>query len=583
MKPLTPKQNWLVGLLLVAATFIAYQPMWQAGFIWDDDGFLLNNPLIHRPNGLFHFWFTTSAPDYFPLTSTTLWLEWRLWGEKPLGYHLVNVLLHALSAVLWWRVLEKLRMPLPWLAAALFALHPVAVDSVAWITERKNTLSMFFFALSLLCYLKADAQRWYWLSLLAFLCALLSKTAPVMLPFVLLLCDWWRSEQKKFSQRELFRVAPFFLLSLALGLVTVWFQHHRAISGDASVVRADSLPTRIAGAGWAIWFYLFKALLPVNLSFVYPRWKIDTANPLVYAPALLVVAALLFFWLKRERWGKGWFFALAYFVLLLLPILGFLNIYFMRYSLVADRWNYFSIIAPMVLLAAGTGCIANHGGQSSLLVSKVLGGVLLLAFGLLTWEHSGTYQDPETLWRTTVARNPSSAMAWNCLGDAVLQNGKLEEAISYFEKSLAIDPGDPLVQNNLAAALLRRGQANKAIAVLENGLVHGPKNGEPQNNLAWLLATCPIDSIRDGRRAVELARDADKFSSGKNPMFVDTLAAAYAETGDFVKAIAAVERATKLADQQKSQGLVEMLQARIKLYRSGVPFRDETLMPDARK
>ena len=371
--------GWLWGLLLVGAVIIAYQPVWHAGFIWDDDTFFVNNPLIKQANGLYQFWFTTKAPDYFPLTSTTLWLEWRLWGMNPLGYHAVNVLLHALSTVLIWRVLARLKIPGAWLAAALFAVHPVNVESVAWITERKNTLAMLFYVMSLLFYLRfEDTNRWrlYGIALGSFVLALLSKTAVVPLPIVLLGLAWW--QRNRVSSRDVRLVLPFFGVAILMGLITVWFQSHIAIGSE--VVRADNIWSRLAVAGCAVWFYLYKALLPVNLIFVYPKWQIDATNLLSYVPGLLVLAVAVVLWHYRKGWGKAWLFGLGYFVVMLLPVLGFINIYFMRYSLVADHWQYFSIIGPIGLAAAGITWASGRLGKKNVFLVPAFSVILLLGF-----------------------------------------------------------------------------------------------------------------------------------------------------------------------------------------------------------
>ncbi|HZL99467.1 MAG TPA: O-GlcNAc transferase, partial [Planctomycetota bacterium] len=193
----TRRPPWLQGLALFLLTLAAYAPAARCGYVFDDDVFLTDNPLIHAADGLRGFWFSTAPSDYFPLTSTTLWLEWRLWGADPAGYHVVNVLLHAAGSVLLWRVLLRLRVPGAWIGAALFALHPVCVQSVAWITQRKNTLPLALSLLSLLAWLRSEdappgrrRPAAYAASLLAFLLALLSKTSVVTLPLVLLAGAW---------------------------------------------------------------------------------------------------------------------------------------------------------------------------------------------------------------------------------------------------------------------------------------------------------------------------------------------------------------------------------------------------------
>ena len=457
--------GWLWGLLLVGAVIIAYQPVWHAGFIWDDDNFLFNNPLIKQANGLYQFWFTTKAPDYFPLTSTTLWLEWRLWGTNPFGYHIVNVLLHALSAVLIWRVLARLKIPGAWLAAALFAVHPVNVESVAWITERKNTLAMLFYVTTFLFYLRfEDTNRWRWygIALGSFVLALLSKTAVAPLPIVLLGLAWWQRD--KISSRDVRLVLPFFGVAVLMGLITIWFQSHNAIGSE--VVRADSLWSRLAVAGCAVWFYLYKALLPVNLIFVYPKWQIDATNLLSYVPGLLVLALAAIFLRYRKGWGKAWLFGLGYFVVMLLPVLGFINIYFMQYSLVADHWQYFAIIGPIGLAAAGITWVAGRLGKKSVFLVPVFSVILLLILGVLTWRQTFNYSDAETLWKMTIARNPICWMAHDNLGNIFKEKGQIYEAVNQYQEAIRLNPDYAGAYYNRGIAYTKLGQYQLAIREL---------------------------------------------------------------------------------------------------------------------
>lgn len=473
--------GWLWGLLLVGAVIIAYQPVWHAGFIWDDDTFLVNNPLIKQANGLYQFWFTTKAPDYFPLTSTTLWLEWRLWGMNSLGYHAGNVLLHALSTVLIWRVLARLKIPGAWLAAALFAVHPVNVESVAWITERKNTLAMLFYITSLFFYLRfEDTDRWLWyvIALGSFVLALLSKTAVAPLPIVLLGLAWWQREM--ISSRDVKRTLPFFGVAVLLGLLTVWFQSHNAIGSE--VVRADNIWSRLAVAGWAAWFYLYKALLPVNLIFVYPKWQIDTTKLLSYVPGLLVLAVAVVLWHYRKEWGKAWLFGLGYFVVMLLPVLGFWDIYFMRYSLVADHWQYFSIIGPIGLAAAGISWASGRLAKKNAFLVPAFSLILFLVLGVLTWRQTCNYSDSETLWKMTIARNPVCWMAHDNLGNIFKEKGRIYEAVNQYQEAIRLNPDYAGAYYNRGIAYTKLGQYQLAIESYNEAIRRTPDNAFYYNN-----------------------------------------------------------------------------------------------------
>lgn len=471
--------------VIMLLTLLVYIPAMQAGFIWDDDMFLTRNPLIKAHDGLYRLWFTKEAPDYFPLVSTSLWLEWRLWGMNATGYHVVNIILHAINSVLILLVLRGLKVPGAWLAALIFAVHPVNVESVAWITERKNTQSMVFYLLAILSYLKFErneSKPWYFLSLGFFLFALLSKTSVVMLPVVLLGFAWW--QRGIITRTDLIRSVPFFILSLVLGLVTVWFQYDIGVD----IVRTDSFFVRFAGAGWAVWFYLYKALIPHELSFVYPQWDIDESLIVSYLPIILLLGCLLVFWRHRTSWGKPFLFGLGYYVATLFPVLGFLNIYFMKYSPVADHWQYISIIGLIALVVGVGRHLINQSGL--ILLKSALCGTLffICLLSVMTWKQQHIYVDDGTLWNDTLAKNPDAWMAHNNLGIVLDKQGRTEEAIAHFSNAVRIKPDYADAHFNLGLSLAEQGRFQKAIHHYSEALFIKPGYVNVHFNLAIALA-----------------------------------------------------------------------------------------------
>ena len=454
---------------VVLLTLVAYAPAMQAGFIWDDNLFLTENPLIKAKDGLYRFWFTTEPPDYFPLVSTSFWLEWRLWGKNPTGYHVVNIVFHAVSSILIWLVLRRLKVPGAWLAAVIFSVHPVNVETVGWITERKNTQPMLFYLVSILLYLSYERdghKRLYIFSIIAFLLALLSKTSVVMLPFVLLGCAWW--QRGLIERKDLIRVAPFFVLAAALGLVTVWFQYHVAIGDD--IVRTDTFLGRLAGAGWAVWFYLYKAVIPHNLSFVYPRWEIDASSPISYLPTIAVVVCFLTFWRYRQNWGRAFLFGFGYFVVTLFPVLGFFDINFMRFSFVTDHWQYFSI-PGVIALVVGLGVWLRDRWQRKLHWSFRAAAVAAVClFGFLTWKHSHAFKNPEALWRDTISKNPEAWLAQANLGSTLAARGKYDEAITHCYEALRMNPTHPWIHCALGTTLVGQRRFGEAISHFKEAL-----------------------------------------------------------------------------------------------------------------
>lgn len=608
------QQDWVLGLFLVVAVFLVYQQVWSAGFIWDDDAHLTRNPCIVGPLGFKEIW-TTSAATYYPLVLTSFWLQHAIWGLNPLPYHLVNIAMHAACSVLLWQGLWRLQVRGAWLGAALWALHPVQTESVAWITELKNTQSCLFYLLSILFYVKwfsaagenpkIRSSWWqYTFSLLCAMMAILSKSSTVMLPVVLGLCTWWlrgRCQKQKF-----WHLVPFFLIAAVASGWTIWEQKFH--SGALGVEWGQSGPERLVIAGKAIWFYLGKLIWPYPLIFIYPRWEINASRLWSYLPVLAAGGGLFVLWLNRKGSGRALFFACTYYLVLLVPLLGFFNVYFFRYSFVGDHFQYLASIGPLAL--AGTGLAAGwerlEKGRAFL--RPVLCGSLLLILGVMTWRQSRMYADDETLWLTTIEHNPACWMAYdnlsvdylharridesmvysmkaleikpdnfvaeNNLGTAFLQTEQIKEAISHYSRALELNPNYAEAHYNLGCVFQRTGQVADAIIHWQKALRINPQFTEAQTSLAWVLATSTAASLRDGVKAVELAERANQSSGGRNPMILGTLAAAYAEAGRFSEAIPAAYHAIELANTAGNEAMVKELQEHLKLYQTWRPFHE---------
>ncbi|MGZ5566369.1 MAG: tetratricopeptide repeat protein [Limisphaerales bacterium] len=473
-------------MLIFVAVMVVYWPVYSAGFIWDDNVMLTNSPTMRGP--FLAIWTGASGVDFFPVTYSSFWIEWRLWGMNPVGYHVINVLLHAISCVVLWRVFGHLRFPAAWLAALLFALHPVNVESVAWVAERKNVLAMLFYSVTVWAFVRfvqSGKRKWYFISLTAFLLSLLAKPAAVAWPIVAFGIVWWltrfKAENESAGTRRnpvtaIVWVAPFFLMALVLALVTVWFQNHFAIKGD--VVYERDFLTRVATAGLAIWFYLGKALVPWPLSFIYPMWKMAPFSMVYFLPVVGLAVMFLVLWIFRKRWGIPILFAVIYFVVLLAPVLGIFKISFQRYSYVADHWQYFALPAVIVLIAMAVRRVPYF---------RTIGVALVMLFGWLAFTQARIYHDSETIWTDTLRKNPDSWVALGGLGLERMQAGRLEEGIALCERSLEIYPHQGESHANLGLALLKLGRVDEGIQHLRQAIQVEPNYVPTYCNLADAL------------------------------------------------------------------------------------------------
>jgi tetratricopeptide (TPR) repeat protein len=495
---------FMQGLAIVVLTLLVYQPAMQAGFVWDDDRHFVANPYMSGQGGLANIWLKHDF--YYPLTSTTWWLARRLWGLNPVGYHLLNILLHALNAVLLWRLLRRLAVPGAWLAGTVFALHPVNVQSVAWATELKNCQSGLFYLLALLAWTRltekgARLRAWYVAALVAFAAALLSKTSTVTLPFALVFMDLWR--RRPLDRRAAARWAPFFALAALAALLT--------LAGHRPMVRGEewylSALQRLALSARCVWFYLGKLAWPLDLSFVYPRWRIDVLSEAAWLPLLgliLLAITLMGLW---WRGGRPALLTLGYFVASLLPVLNFFRMYYARYAYAADHWQYLAGMGAIAwAVGAATWLARRRLSERTRLLAEMIAGVALLSLlGGLTWRQAGIYQDSETLWLDVIAHHPDAAIAYNNLSIHYFDQNNLPMAEATLREGLQRNPGNPELATILAGVLIHQRRWVEARSLLDGALDAMPGDPEILNNLGLVHAALGrIDqAVGEFRRAIE--------------------------------------------------------------------------------
>ena len=578
-------------VVIVAGAMIAYVPAMRGGFVWNDNSYVHKNRLLSEPTAanLGKIWtirevsradgaqyYSSYTEQYYPMVFTSFWIEANIWGnQNPTGFHVVNVLLHIANALLVWLICRRLGIGWGWLAGAIFALHPMAVESVAWITERKNVLSGLFYLLAMLSYLRFERERRWWFYVAAMLCfvlGLLSKTVVCTLPAVLVVILW--AKNKKFVWAELGRLVPFFAIGAVLGLFTAYLEKNSV--GAVGAEWQIAFWQRFIIAGKAVFFYAGKLLWPTKLSFIYPRWEPSAFSPLglVWPVAVAVLGAVL--WWFREAIGQWAFAVWACFVITLLPALGFVDVYPFRFSFVADHFAYLGSIYFVVmcvwLIHAAAERVRGEGSETAKTptVGAMVVCVLLLVLGGLTYVQAGSFKDMKTLWEDTTEKNPKAWMAWNNLGEIYVKKKDFIAAGECFKQAIAARANYAVGHCNYGQVLAIQGDFEGAI----EHLLLAIKSRE-----GYVLAHLKLANMYAQLRRYELAiaeyettiRLAEKSALGldernRRVEALIKLAGVYAETGRYAKAAEHMERAIELSREYGYDELSGKLEERLKRY-----------------
>jgi tetratricopeptide (TPR) repeat protein len=505
---------WLPRAALIAGlTFLIFWPALRGGWIWDDDWYIRENPLMQNLAGLWKFWFRPGTwVEYYPIHETVEWLEWHFWGADTLGYHLVNLFLHILNALLVWRLLSKFGLRLAWLGGLLFAIHPAQVESVAWISELKNTLSLPFYLLALcswIDYEERGSKRDYQAALGLFFIGMLCKIALAPFPVIILLYAWWKRGRIAWS--DLRDSAFFFAIALILGFLGIEAGRTYLELGNEP---PESIPMgapfiRLAGTGLILAVYFSRAFLPVKILLTFPQWKVESHVIMGVLAWLLLAAALFWFWKKRQTWGRHAILGLGFFLLNLAPFLGFNAISYMSFAWVMDHFLYVPLIGLIGLAVAALGDLE---GKLPKATGRALAVILAAAIAFLTWEahaFAGLFASEETLWAYVLQRNPNIWLAHNDLGSKLLDQQRNEEAIAQFEEVIRLNPSYSNAYYNLGFALDRLGKTAEAEDQYHRALAVNPRNAKAFVNLGGIAVRMGLfaEAIDAYQHAVKLRPD----------------------------------------------------------------------------
>jgi protein O-mannosyl-transferase len=491
--PLPTALSWQVVAQMAAivlAALVIYWPALGGQWLWDDDLLVTANLRLRDLHGLFQIWFAAPINDYWPLTWTLLWIEWHLFGNAPFMYHAVSLALHVCSAFLLWRLLGRLGLRWGWLGGLLLVIHPLMVESVAWVAEIKNTLSLPLFLLSCDAWLDAEEgkRHAYGKSIAFYLAAMLAKSSTVMLPAVLLLYCWWK--RRTVTRQEWLRMVPYVVIAATLGFITIYFQNPAYFQLKRHLmhpVDPGGPMTRVLRAGAIVYFYLGKFVLPAGLLPIYPRSTLDAPIWLLTLALPCLALLLLVLWLKRNSWSRTALFGLGFFFINILPVTGLVRMKYFEVSWVADHLAYLPAIGLIALAVAGVEKLA---ALSNRLLLPYGAAVLVLLLAALAWQSradASLYTDQETLWTYGVQGNPDEELPNNMLGVALLHNGHFTAAIDAYERALKANPDDVEAYSNLGAIDIQTGQMDQANMYLRHALRIDPDFPDAHANLGSIL------------------------------------------------------------------------------------------------
>jgi hypothetical protein len=506
----------LKALIIVGSVFFIYSPVFHGGWLMDDNAYVTQNPGLRDPYGLLNIWLAPgSFVEYYPIEESLQWFEWQWWKDNASGYHVVNIILHAIGSLLVWKFFTKFKLKYAWLAGLVFAIHPANVESVAWAAELKNCLSLPPFIIAMCYWIDYEEDKNelnYFLALGFFLFGMLCKITLAPLPIIMLIYAWWK--RGVITWQDVKNCIPFLVISLILGFTTIfvgdWYAPGHVL---AIKIPMGDFWSRSACASITMAFYFCHFFLPLSLPGNYPNWPLDFLPPHMlpaYAqwnvdnPTLtqfltwpILFGLFWWCWIRRNTWGKHVLLGFSFFLLCLLPFIGFHGVSYMRFTWVMDHFLYLPCLGLLGVAAAG---LQVYDSQLTKVPHRILIAICAVLVCILTiesWNYAKTFFNLETSWRYEIQYNPTAWLAHNNLGYIMVEQNRLDEARDEFIKALAIKPDYSEAHNNLGVVYSRTGHIDEAIEQYQAALTVNPDYGDAANNLQKLQMVKERMQIRE--------------------------------------------------------------------------------------